>query len=400
MWSEFMDKLPVYSKTYRLARGYRIFFTIALLPLASLFLYSTIDWFQGARQDSVFLFVWALLPVFAGVMYYYLIWAHKWRVVVYPDYIEIVDVFKRKQIYFSNIKGIYILNTQYASTVKFVTTLMKPKSFSVWLGLDEADSFSRWAISSFVNLDEVECRQEMQRMLTEEDKFTAQEKLRRLANAKRFVRIMNVLSYVILLWLLIYPYPYKLAMWAMMVLPIIAALSLRYFSGLLLLDGGRKGSPYPSIAMPMVIAPTALIFRASFDIKVLDWQYVVVPALIISVILFVLLFLFDSEVRTRLFVLICTIAICVAYGGSATVIQNTILDTSQPVRYIATVENKHISDGSPPTLYYLQLSPWGSFHESREFDVDRAVYQSRRIGSSVNIYVFKGAYNIPWYVIE
>jgi hypothetical protein len=392
---------PDSGKIYRLSKGYRILLTTILLPMVPFFIYFTIAWFPTTATDDfwVGLFIWALFPVLAVAGFYYLIWVHKWMAVVLPDSIQIFDVIKCKQIYFSDILGIRILNTQYASTMEFVTTLARPKYIRVWLGLDEADSFYRWAKSSFVDLGDIDrqkTQREVERFLQDDERGTKDEKLEKLKKAKTFAWGMYVISFIVGVWVIfetIFSLPLGNTSTLITIFLIMAVtLSMRHYSGIISL--AEEYFPLFPVTTPlMILLPAVLVLRAFLEIRILDWQSVILPLLAISFIMFAVLFWCDVGVRKHKSVMFVAAVIAIMVGFGVTITQNEALDKSQPV-----VHQSVVREILPARQ--LAVSPWGPFDDRNVVNVSGGVYRQVRPSTIVNIYVYSGAFGIPWYTVE
>jgi hypothetical protein len=90
----------------------------------------------------------------------------------------------------------------------------------------------------------------------------------------------------------------------------------------------------------------------------------------------------------------------ILFGSSyGTIISlNCMNDTKESEVFSTPVLHKRISSGKS-TSYYIELPPWGPQKESAEISISKKLYQQLNDNDTVTIRLFKGRFNIPWFVI-
>lgn len=396
---KFIEK-TVYPQLYRTSKGWRIFFFIFMPPLICLMTWLMIYSFVGndIKGLSVRIVFFLMGLGFDIFLIYAIVSIAKYRVEVFSDKIVEIGVFKKKEIMLKNIDGFRILPMQYINQVQFIYKDTKKKK-NITLMMNDSNVFLQWLNSSIRNLDAEDYEKEVKTILSNEELgMTEEQRAYSFERAKKFASFLNILSIATMLWVLFRPQPYEIAIWTMILFPILAISSSKLFPGLIKFDESKKGA-YPSVAAAFLMPGIALSLRALLDWDILSWQNFWVPFAIISICLLFLLLWFFKELRNKYGYAILLLCFCAVYGYGATISLNGINDKSTTISYSAEIINKRISTGKN-TSYYLKLSPWGPRTSSKDVSVSKGFYNSVQIKDSTKVHVKKGTLNIPWFFLE
>jgi len=400
MNSEINIEKVVYPQTYRTSKGWRIFFFVFMPPLICLMTWLMVYSFIGNDIKGLIVRISFFLMGlgFDIFLTYAIVWIAKYRVEIYSDKIVEIGVYKKKEIILNNIDGFRILPTQYVNQVQFIYKDTKKKK-NIALMMNDSNVFLQWLNSSLKNLDAEDYDKELKTILTN-DKLGMTEEQREYSfeRAKKFASFLNILSIVSILWVFIWPEPYEIAIWAMVLFPLLPISSAKLFPGLIRFDESNK-SAYPSVASAFLMPGLALALRALLDWNILSWQNFWVPFAIITICLFFLLLWVFNELRNKYGYAILVLCFCAVYGYGTTVSLNGINDKSTSINYSAVIIYKHISTGKH-TSYYLKLSPWGPRTTEKDVSVSKDLYNSVEIKDSIKVYEKKGALDIPWFFLR
>lgn len=400
MNSENKIETMIYPSTYRTGKGWKIFFFVSMPPLICLItwlmVYFPFDNDIESLSVRIILFLMGLgFDVFLA---YTLILVLKYRIEVYSDRIVEIGVFKRKEILLNNIDGFRIVSTQYVKKVQFVCKDTK-KTKNITLMMNDSNVFLEWLNESLTYLDAEDYDKDIETILSNEELgVTEEQRAYSFINARKFASFLNILSIIAILWVLFRPQPYEIALWVMIVFPILTIASSKLFPGLIRFDESEKGA-YPSVAAAFLMPVVTLALRAFLDWNILLWHNFWVPFALISICLFFMLEWSFKELRKRYGYAILLLCFCSVYGYGATISLNGITDTSTPINYSAEIIDKHISTGKM-TSYYLKLSPWGLRTVEKDVRVPKELYNMVAKSDSIKVCTKKGALNIPWFFLS
>jgi hypothetical protein len=229
---------------------------------------------------------------------------------------------------------------------------------------------------------------------------TPEERLARLAAARKLARSATFVTYAVAAWAYFYPRPYGAALLAVAALPWLAIVLVARSRGLLRIDSQRN-DPRPSLALAVILPGIALLMRSLTDVGMFELWYVLAYAALVAGLITWAALTSDAALRARPWaaLLLCAVAGC-PYGYGAVVLGNAELDHSAGTDYRVAVLERHMSRGGRSTYYYLLLGRWGARTEPAQERVPRDLYLQAAPGSSVCIHRGAGALAIPWYVVR
>jgi hypothetical protein len=260
-----------------------------------------------------------------------------------------------------------------------------------------------WLNQNFLDLDIHERQLEASEILKNED-FGESLELRVYSyiNARNTAILINLLGIGIGIAVIVLDNYQKYTFLAAAIYPLLVAVTLRYYDGLVRLDL-RKSSPYPTVALAFFWCIFALFIQSMLNFLILDLSNVWTGAGVIALALFLLLVIRTNEFRkfnqqTVYMAIACGIAAFI-YGYSLLISYNCIYDTSHPSKYSAKVLRKRIYNGSGQ-VPYITIGAWGPVKESEEIDVDDETYDQIKVGGKVDVFLFEGELEIPWYTVK
>jgi hypothetical protein len=323
------------------------------------------------------------------------------RVVLTTNAIESYGAFTVRRLARGDIAGRRLLRLNYGqSVVELVprepgmrTLKLSPSSLKTDAALDE------W-LSSLPDLDIREAEAARAEITSDHELGqTPEERLARLARAKKLAAMFNGLTWAAAIWGFFYPQPYAAAVLVAALLP-LAALGLAAKShGLYRLDA-RRNDPRPNLAAAMYLPGFVLLMRAVQDVGVLDLQPALVYAVLATIIVCWVAMLCDPTLRSRRSAAIALCALMGAYGYGVVALGDTLLDGAAGQNFRVPVLAMHCTRGSRSTSYYLTLAPLGPRTQPGDVSVGPALYALTRPGGQVCVHQGPGALGIGWYVVR
>jgi hypothetical protein len=221
----------------------------------------------------------------------------------------------------------------------------------------------------------------------------------KLISAKKVARILNALGIAIGLWLLVYPYPYSLSLYAGLIYPFIVLVFFFKDQEVFTLLEPQKKRAYPSLGAAFVVPSLVLLIRAMLDFDLLYFKDCLMHVMAAFVILSLIFALFIKMGKNKTSNLGIAIFLAAIYSFSGIVIVNCEFDKSVPTEFKAKVLDQHIEIEKTIT-YYLTLSSWNSKDYGEKESVTYSLYNQVNKGDMVTVYVKQGYLHIPWYFID
>ena len=386
-------------KEYKIGKGWAIFIYIFTPLLIALFGWLLIMPFVLEDNSIEMLYFFAPISLgMIGLMVVGLLDTIKGKVIVSSDTLSIRSTFINRDLKFQEIKGfqveqnyIFVLpNTETKKRIKISTYIGNSSELIMWLS------------SNFPDLHQVNEEKEEAEILDNFDYGrNAEERSSRLNQAKKVAKFFNWASGLILVWTLFKPEPYEYAILASMTLPIIASIIVIYYKGLIRIDE-KKGSAYPTIFFAILMTSCGLFLRALLDYDIFEYSNIWIPSITIGIALIILVTLGTKEFKFKkakdYFTILSLSIFFSGFGYGTVVTLNCMYDESVPESYQSKVLDKRISSGKT-TTYYLELESWGPQTENDDVSVSKELYENLEINDNVNIYLKKGWFEIPWFVV-
>lgn len=241
------------------------------------------------------------------------------------------------------------------------------------------------------------------RRLLADDNYgtTKEERIRKLNQARKVAKILNVLGVLIGISILYFKGDTRVPLTLGMIAPVVFVLILSRYKGLITLRE-QDNSPNPSISWGFFSVMFVIFLRATFAYDILDLRGVWMPSAVVAACFFALMAICIIEFKSRklekllgMFVMAC---ISFGYSFGIIVLLNCEFDQSTPIQYHATILGRSIS-GSKSKSYHLELSPWGPRKEKEEVSVSHTMFNRLNNNEKVNIYLYQGKLKIPWFYV-
>lgn len=384
----------VWPRVYRIRRGQRLLFggfglagiVGGLLGAGAILL--------GSSRDNPAV---ALIPLlFAGLGIYLLAAIIAERLVLYEDAFEFVELGRgKRRVRRGEIAGLRIVPLQYGyhQLVLELRAGKKPLKIN-WM--HETDAILQAWLDEIPNLDaDDRARVEAELLRSAALGADPAERTRNLTRARKIARVLNGISLAAGAWGLIYPRPYRAAIVALGVLPLVGLATLLGGRGRYAFDATRN-DPRPSLIATVMLPGLALATRAIFDVHVLDWKPLLFGAAVGGLALVVAIAV--GERRRKLWVLALLAPLISTYPWGALSLANALLDRGAPEVFRVGVRGKHVSGGRQ-TSWYLELDPWGPVTERKDVAVGRRLYNAALTGDRVCVALHPGALGARWYVV-
>jgi hypothetical protein len=226
---------------------------------------------------------------------------------------------------------------------------------------------------------------------------TPQQRLNRLAVARKLAKALTALAWVLGVWSFVWPHPYWLAITTLAALPAIALLLVILSGGLFRIFAMTK----IEVGVGMVFAfPAAVIaIRVMQDLDMVsEWPLIGASVAAAGVSVFATA-LIDRKAASRPVVLINGALIGGLYFFGLIGEANALLDRSPESIVRTQIMKKRVSEGQT-TRYYFTLAPWGSQSEPDDARVTRNLYDSLQPGNMVCVAPHSGALGMPWFTVD
>ena len=389
-----------YPRTYRMAPWGRALIivlgsTLVVVGAGLVFLTSN-DASRSQVSDSLLILSAALaLP---GLLIVISIWRSK--LVLSADAIEVHGIFGVSRLARADIAGRRLVRLRYGQTqTQLVPRGEGMKTLRLSPSSLKTDAlYDRW-IASLPDLDALEVKAaEAQVAADPELGQSPEERLARVAGARKSANAFNVVVSCLAAWGYLYPRPYAPALLTLAIMPWVAVWVVARSNGLYRVLA-RRNEIRPSLAWPIFMPGFLLLIRALQDVGVLDLARALSFATGVAALLAGAAFMSDPRLHKERASAVLWMLFLLAYGYGTVVLGNRLLDRSPGEAYRVEVLGKRMSHGSRSTSYYLLLAPWGPRPKPREVSVPGSLYTDMQRGGSVCIQQGPGALGIGWYVI-
>ena len=389
-------------KSYGLSTGWKIFawlFTVGCLAISVLmFFLPYLDPHMDTSSGTVMGLVLSAFFFFLGG--YMAASILKSRFEIWSDRIRDVGIFKTDEIKLDDLAGYRMMDTKGGQVIKFISR-NSPTVIRASLVFDDPVSFQNWVDKNVKNLDEADAREEEKEAETDDHLGgSREERKEKLKAAKQVIKFLGGAALALTLWGFIRPEPYHLVVGLLLAAPLISIGFLFGFGGAIRFNIDNKtSSVYPSIDAAFLIPIVCLSLRAVLDWHLLAWDAFWVPFSCFTLALWGFLQMASQDARSKTSSLLVGVLFCAVWGYGTTVTLNGILDKGVPATYPTQVLAKRISTGKH-TSYYLNLAPWGPVAEPKEVDVGSRLYRQKSVGDPMTVYLYGGAFHIPWYFVR
>ena len=393
-----------YPRTYEVALGWKLF----LIPSGILFtlagigaiVFLLLSHFNNTNVPVwAIVFLGALSAAFAGMGAYAALSVLLYRVTLTADGIEVVELFRRRQLSFREIHGLRRVRTQQGPpTIVLVPNDTKAKKLKISLVLKRDRDFEEWC-ARLTDLDHQELHQsERQLAQTLYQDLMPHERSARIKRLRLVAKWINGATFVVCIAALGLPDYGHVVTGTLLALPWVAVWMVSRFQPLYRF-GAKRNDTHPDLTAPLMIPGLVLAVRAMTDVHTLDWQAPLMLACVGGIALGGSALRVDPWFRQQHWAaLLMGLFIC-AYGYGAGLELNALADSTLPNVYATQVLGKRVSRGKSST-FYLRVAPWGPVTEAADVTVSAGRYQATRIGDRVCVFLGSGVFRIPWFQIR
>lgn len=390
-----------YPRTYEASAGWKVFQYLvgALFAIGGvigiLFFANRI----GSRDFGVLALMVAVFLTMAVFGVYALLAVARSKTVLLADSIEVYGVTGVQKLRRNQIAGWRFIRAQKGASVLVLEPLdQNLKKIRISQTIRQDNAFRAW-IESLPDLDANELKQEEEAIAADESLgATPEERLARLASARRIARWLTWFAYGSMVVLILPPQHRVLpVLCALAVIPwlvfILQVSSPRLYS----LDT-RKNQARAGLSAPLFLPGLALALCALNGAHLVDWRPAVVLAAIAVVTMGGIALIVDPVLRQRKSSTIVLMLLMGAYGYGVGVAGDIVTDQSVPQVFHVSVLGKHVVHGKH-TSWDVRLSPWGPVQQAGDVSVSRSFYDSVSAGDTICTNLRRGSIGIEWYTV-
>lgn len=388
-----------YPRTYRVGRRNQIAYGLlgglaAALGLAGAWYFATGHETKSAQEAAVLTAVCLAFVALGAVLILYMLSS---KVMLHVDAIEVGDFARTRKLRRDDIAGWRSMKSQYGTMIWLVPKRAGMKRVKITPMIQADRAFDAW-LATLPNLDASDVEKSMAEIASNREiARTPEERLARLASARKIAQGLTVAAGAIAVWGYAFPEPYEAAVAALAACPLVA-FALAAKSGRLYQVAGFRNDARANLAWALMAPAVVLMLRAVLDIELLEWMPALAAAGAIAVVATFAFLAVDRELRERRWGLLAMLLISACYAFGAVVEANALFDPSKPGIFQSTVVGKHKSSGKT-TTYYLRLTPWGPRKSEDDVSVSRVFYEATPPGRQVCIALWPGALSMPWFVV-
>ncbi|OYU96343.1 MAG: hypothetical protein CFE21_08070 [Bacteroidetes bacterium B1(2017)] len=382
---------------FSLSRFWKIFFLI-LSPIGVTALSIFIFRIDFKNDSNPYLLVGFCLAGIA-ILILAIIDAYYGKFVIAEDKVYTKGIFNNKELYLDEISGYREENKH----IIIETNALNRKQIKISTYYGNTGDILLWLSYYYKNLDAELIDIEKEEILNNPHfGWTEEERAQKLHLAQSISTILNIVGFIVGVWLLFYPKPYQPLMFGALLIPLLVIGIIKYFKGLIKLNEKEK-SAYPSLTLALILPALILCIRGISDYNLIDSSSIILPSSILSLSILVFLLVNHKELEYHkakdLFVVLIIYAILFGYSFGIIISLNGLLDKSAPQYYSSTILSKRTSSGKY-TSYYFEIDTWGKQNEPEEISISRQKYDSLEPGQVVTVELKNGFFNMPWYHIK
>jgi len=221
-----------------------------------------------------------------------------------------------------------------------------------------------------------------------------------IAQAKALTKLLNILGIAATIWAFIFPLPYAIAISLCALVPIVSLLAMVSHKGRISFETKKKRTEQPYLTFALAGPPTALAWRALNDFHILLFDNVWMPAIAVSMLFSLLIFLFSADVKRKPLYLLVTLFFGFLYGYGVLIEANCLPDKSLPKTYTTRVLDKRTSYTSKSHSYYIKVAPWGPRTGEQEISIKKRGFDHIQVNDEIGIDLKDGTLNVAWFILQ
>lgn len=390
---------PPYPLRYPLTRGWKIFFVFGVLFLLALSGASLWDAHahpeRGANALHVSYGLAALFLLFAATCVPPLL---RPAVILHADAFEVAGMFGTRRVARAEIKGCRVVVVQGITMLKVAYVRNgREKAIDIGRMFQSDAAFDAW-FAKLPNLDDLDTAAALRE--AQADPRLGASPLERSTNLQRARRaglLLNLAGMAACGWLWFYPYPYTAAFVVVLMLPWIAMVLVHRKPGAFTVEGrNQKREPRAELVLLLLMPGFVLMLRAISDVNLVDYNALVVPALVGLAVLLACLLAVEASFRRRIGMLLLMALLLAPYPPSAMMLANTLFDTGPVAVHTLPVLRKHHTSGKGAAPYFT-VPAWGPVTEQHDIQVSEAFYGATAEGQPICVRLHSGALGMAWY---
>jgi hypothetical protein len=387
------------TRIYPVTAGWKIFLFI-LLGILFLGTVAGAWWFgviaPEKRDRAQGLVLVLLLSSLATGCLIYLIDTMKSRVVLLGNQIEIHELWRVRRIRRENILTQQILRQSNSPPVLILQLKTPKKRIKLPIMWQVDSDWLSW-FASIPDVD-VEATKKFEANISADVGLgaTPEERKQRLASARQTAGRATWVTGAIVAWSLFYPRPYDLLIAVLLALPWIAIWIMARAPGIYGFNQPR-GRGQPDLTSLLIAPGFLLMLRTLKDIEILDWQALLLWAVLITCAVIGTLVWTVPAARQKPAGVLIVLLLMLSYGYGAGATVNALLDRTPPTNYKAQVYGKYVTGGRSHTPE-LRLGSWGS-NPGGDVAVSWDMYRRTRTGDTVCVLLGPGVLSVRWYRI-
>lgn len=272
--------------------------------------------------------------------------------------------------------------------------------------LQGTDALILWLTTNFERVEQDEYEM-LQAELSESGYYLREKAADNIAKARRWRRGVQLFKWSCLALAVVSLYWGSAAQGARLslaiILPLIALVCYHITRGSVHIYSDAN-SPYPSMDTTTYTGVVWLFFDMWRRILLVDYSRVLLPVCTIAIVWTLLFLWYDFRLISKrpwhsLYLFFVVLATGLPYAYGVVTLGNYLFDKSTPHTERVAVVKKYEKEGKGGD-YHLELSPWGNQQEGEELHVSAETYERLSVGDTVNVYIYEGRFDIPYYEVR
>ena len=322
----------------------------------------------------------------------------KRKVIITDDSITNINVFSKKELLLSDIKGCRV--GQKVISLEPVSSEQSKITISNYIDLKDNDLLASWVRGNFKDLDAADLKAEKEALLQNTDLgFTEEDRAAKLKKVKEITVLYNLVGLVVGFGAIFFDNTKPIVI-LLMCYPLLGVILMAFSKGLMKFLSNNKRSVYGFTLLGVILPGFILFIKSLSEYSLLTNDHLWLPLILMAAIIFTCLYLtgINRSVESVKGQIIVMLFAAFIYGFGSVRQINCTFDNTEPQIYNAVVLGHSISHGKS-TSYFFTLSPWGPIQEQKQVEVSRHLYQDTYVGDTVKMNYRPGLLNIPWFVI-
>jgi hypothetical protein len=339
----------------------------------------------------------AIAAGFGAMAGYYVLLGQRYRVTFYDDAVELDMVFKRRRVMKADVTGWTWGENDGSWSALIYLHLKEGKRIELPLADRKHEAVDAW-FDGLENPEAIAEAKSVKAVLADRTwGITPDERLAALNRERRIASWIQIAGLAAMLWVVIWPRPYPVALVAGLALPVIV-----FILAVMLKDRWAFGEDTPADQRPnlyplLLLSPFAIVVRAASDYRIVEYGWVILVAALLGVVTALLTTLLLRK-ETRLSWSQAMLAIPFAvYAYGAIVVADVELDASAPETFTVDVIKSDMDEDGDCKV---TVAAWGPYRSERSLNVSRWLQQRAPAGSRVCMNLHRGLLGVRWWTVR